>query len=121
VFLALLNFSTKINMLRALDFKVDTSLKAELGEMLTQAEEINTERNRLIHADYRVVGPDDNLAMMTSRLRDAHKFDQYREVEMNFRYASFFNVEEITELANDAGCLAMAMLQFSEKFNPGGS
>jgi hypothetical protein len=121
VFVALLSFKTKIDLLKALAFKIEgNELCSRFKELLQQAEKINAERNRFIHADYNTVGEDDEaVGMVASRLRDLHKYDFHDGIETNFKYIQFVNSEELMDLANDASILADQLLRFSEQFNPG--
>jgi phosphoglucomutase len=123
VFVAVLSFGKKLEVLRELDFKIENSgLRAKFLELLTQITDINAARNRFIHAEYRTMkAGGDDYAMVVSRLRDAHKYDFQEAVQANHKYIQFVDVDAVGELANDAAGLAHDLLTLSEQFNPGGA
>jgi hypothetical protein len=122
VFAGLLSFSNKLEVLHALDFKIERQdVRDQFKELLQKAREINTERNRLVHGEYRTVGSQDSYAMMVSRLKDSHKYDFRDGIQTNLKYIQFFNVDRVMDLANDASLLSNTILNFSEQFNPGGA
>jgi hypothetical protein len=122
VFVAVLSFGKKLELLRALDFKIESNeIRAQFNELLTEIGRINAERNRFLHAEYRTTrAGEDGYGMVISRLRDAHKYDFHDGVQTNFKYMQFVNVEAVMELANDAVGLASRLLIFSMQFDPEG-
>jgi hypothetical protein len=119
VFAAIPSFSEKLSILRALEFKiVSEPLRRQFDDLLETGKKINEHRNRLIHAQYvTVVDADDVDSIITSRLRDTHKFEL---ADRNSRYFSSVNTDEVMDLADDAAVLAFKLLEISAQFNPGG-
>jgi hypothetical protein len=78
VFVAVLSFGKKLELLRALDFKIESNeIRAQFNELLTEIGRINAERNRFLHAEYRTTrAGEDGYGMVISRLRDAHKYER---------------------------------------------
>jgi hypothetical protein len=76
VFVALLPFSMKLKMIRALDFKIKGHPYQErFTRLVNRAQEINDDRNKFIHAEYwPVIDADTQTILMAMRrIRDATK------------------------------------------------
>ena len=116
-------FKTKLDILKALAaFKIERDdVRTDFNDLLTQAEAVNAERNRYVHAEYTTVGEDEDASIVTARLKDLHKYEFKDGIETNFKYVSFVDADEMMDLANDAAMLADEILRFSERFNPGGA
>jgi hypothetical protein len=114
-------FKTKLDILKGLAaFKIESDdVRSDFYDLLTQAEAINTKRNRYVHAEYTTVGEEEYASIVTARLKDLHKYEFKDRLQTNF--VSCVNSDEMMDLANDASMLAVEILRFSERFNSGGA
>ena len=123
VFVSHLSAGVKINLLQGLTFKIaDTGLREEFSELLKQAAEANTERNRFIHSED-WVDPDTSSGVkpltLHRKLRDAHQPTAFPvTIKELSKYIKAVNADEVCDCANDAAILAMNLLEFAEKHRP---
>ena len=63
-------------------------MRERFAEMLNDAQRINSERNRLLHSEYWPVTDNDEILLILSRrLRDATKPNQYHTAHELFKHA----------------------------------
>jgi hypothetical protein len=114
-FVAHISAATKIHLLQDLEGRIkNESSRSEFREMVKQAEEINTERNRYIHSEYWPVSAAEQLTVMLHRpLRDSNKPVDYPITisALSNKYVKAANEEEIMDLADEAAALAMRTIR----------
>ncbi|MCW2114420.1 hypothetical protein [Bradyrhizobium elkanii] len=117
-FIAHLGASQKIRLLQELEGKIDhEATRQEFHDLVCRVDEINSQRNHLIHAEYMSVYVTEQLpVLLRRRLRDFMKPVKFPVTieELSKKYVQMADPEEITELANDAAELAINLIQLSE-------
>ena len=117
-FVAHLGASQKIRLLQELEGKIDhESTRQEFHEIVCRVDEINSQRNRLIHAEYLSVQATEQLhVLLHRRLRDFTRPVKFPVTmqELSKKYVQAADPEEIMELANEAAELAINLIQLSE-------
>ena len=117
-FVAHLGTSQKIRLLQELEGKIDhEATRQEFHEIVCRVDEINSQRNRLIHAEYLSVQATEQLqVLLHRRLRDFTKPVKFPVTmqELSKKYVQAADPEEIMELANEAAELAISLIQLSE-------
>jgi hypothetical protein len=121
VFVSVLGFRQKYDLLRALSSKIQNQdLKDEFLEALDSAKLISEERNRYIHAGYTTFMRDENTiaAIVHQRLRDFSKENLDDHItEEGFKYIHPIDLAHLAEITDDASALAFSILQLSERFD----
>lgn len=121
VFVSVLGFRQKYDLLRALSTKIPNQhVKDEFLEALDSAKLISEERNRYVHAGYTTFMRDQNSieVIVHQRLRDFSKENLYEyAAEEGFKYIHPIDLAHFAEITDDASALAFNILQLSERFN----
>jgi hypothetical protein len=119
VFVALLPFSMKLKMIRALDFKIKGHPYQErFTRLVNRAQEINDDRNKFIHAEYwPVIDADTQTILMAMRrIRDATKPLPTGDEAEAFKHITLADPDSLNGLAIDAFQVAQQLFTVSETF-----
>lgn len=104
--------------LQELEGKIDhEATRQEFHDIVCRVDEINSQRNRLIHSEYWSVDATEQLRVLPHRrLRDSTKPVPFPVTieELSKKYVQAADPVEIMELANDVAELAIGLIQLSE-------
>ncbi len=117
-FVAHLTASQKIRLLQELEGKIDhETTRQDLHDIVCRINEVNSQRNHLIHSEYWSVSATEHLnVLLHRRLRDSTKPVKFPVTleELSKNYVQEADPEEIMDLANDAAELSISLIQLSE-------
>jgi hypothetical protein len=117
-FVAHLGASQKIRLLQELEGKIDhEATRDEFHDIVCRADDINSQRNRLIHSEYWSVDATKQLrVLLHRRLRDSTKPVKFPVTieELSKKYVQAADPGGIMELADDAAQLAISLIRLSE-------
>lgn len=119
VFVSVLGFRQKHDILKALSTKIENAeVKSDFLEALDSAKLISEERNRYVHAGYTTYMRDSETieVVVHQRLRDFAKESLYDSTHEMFQYIKPINPQHLAELSDEASALAYSILQLSERF-----